>query len=210
MYSSCFDIEKRVISIGGVASTALLAHLENHNRPAIKMHEQRKHTIDPSFLIHNDETPYRFLFTIGNPYNILLSLWRRNFQDIHEVSMSFGKNWFESPLEFTQRVITKGMSLTEYLENGIDAFHMMEHIDNWINYKITGNAKILIVKYENYQRYLKDILEFFDCDRSFNFRPRSSDWTKEQTYVKELMEKVYGDVKRKIDRLPPLMKKGNF
>ena len=207
MYSSCFDIQKRVASIGGVASTALLAHLENHHRPSIKKHEQRKHTIDPSYLIHNDETPYKFLFTIGNPYDIILSLWRRNFQMIHEVSMSFGKYWFESPHEFTDWHIKPWSTLEDCLQ-GYDPYHMAEHINNWVNYKINGNAQIWIVKYENLSRYIKEIMEFFECDRPFSVRPRSCDWTKEQNHIKDGLVDTYGDIKRMVDRLPPLMKKG--
>ncbi len=143
----------------------------------------------------------------GDPFNAVLSVWRRDLHQVHEVAMSFGKFWFDSPDEFTDRRITEDLKLEDYLDAGHDAFHIAEHVDNWISYDTPPHVKILIVRYEHLADYISDVMKFLQCKRPFAVRPRKSDWTKAPKAVQDGLVKTYGAVRDKINALPPLMRR---
>jgi hypothetical protein len=143
----------------------------------------------------------------GDPFNAVLSIWKRGYQFIHEESMSFGKHWFNSPKEFNNRIIKMGMPLQDYLRKGVDAFHLGEHIDNWVHFKPPANVKILLVKYESLRLHIEEVLSFLECDRPFEVKDRTSDWTKREKPIQRGLQIVYGAVKAKVDRLPSILRK---
>lgn len=193
----------KVVSMGGVASTNLAKHIMGDNNESQKL----KHCIHPKYLIKNKNTQYKFIYLIGNPYNAICSVFNRNLQHIHEVSMTFGKLWFEEESEFKNRCIYEGMPLKKYLENNdFDKFYTEEHLDNWLNYN-DGKTKIRIVKYEYLNTHIEEILEFANCQESFPIKERKNYIENQSEEIQKLMKKMYGSLKEKIDQLPSIIRK---
>lgn len=200
------DLKYRVVSIGGVGSSALLSYVENYNEEKILIHQDRKHTIHPKYLIQSDKQ-YRFLFLIGNPYNAVLSVWRRGCQWEHERCMSFGKFWYKDHRSYKDYVIKGRLTFKQYLENGVDAFHIIDHVKNWVNYKPIRNEKIMILKYEFIPAYTNEIAKFFNKKNKFIFMDRKNNFKNEPEEIKEKLIKIYKDTKEYIDSLPPIILK---
>lgn len=198
-------ILNRVCSLGGVASSSILRHIENNNDYRIREHEKRKHTIHPKYLVELGAK--KVLFLIGNPYNSIISIFNRKLARRHEISMNFGKLWFQNKQEMTP-ILNKNTTLEEYLELGVDVFNMNEHLENWINYK-KKDLDILIIKYENLEQHVDEAMKFFNCKRKFEVKNRNSNWESMPDAIKSDLQFVYSDIKRKIDSLPSIIKKIN-
>jgi hypothetical protein len=200
------DLKHRVVSIGGVGSSALLDYVENYNKFRISAHQDRKHTIHPSYLIRSNRR-YRFLFLIGNPYNAVLSVFRRKCQWEHERCMSFGKHWVHNYRDYTRYIISSKTGLKKYLKQGVDAFNIMDHVRNWVEYEVVGLEKIMILKYEFIPAYTNEIASFFNKKKKFNFVDRHSNYESESDEIKAGLFKIYGEVKEYIDSLPAMILK---
>ena len=196
-------VETRVCSFGGVGSSNILMHIESGNRRRITLHQRRKHTIHPKYLV--DKGTKKVLFMVGNPYNALLSVFRRNYQRQHEISMGYGKYWFNRESEMKVH-INNDTTIDNYLKSGADRFNMYEHFYNWYNYE-KNDIQILIIKYEYLYLHINYIMKFLDCNKPFTVKKRLSDWRKESDDVKNGFENMYGDLKSKIDSIPSIIKK---
>lgn len=199
--------EYRIVSIGGCASSGLIFYLSNNDDELVKHYNTFKHRINPDLLIKDKNKKYKFLFLIGNPYNAVLSVWRRNLQQYHEKAMTFGKYWFKDYRKEYKKVIQEKMTLEEYLSLNIDAFHFEEHIRNWVNYQVEDNTEIMILKYEFIPSHLKEIKNFLNKKDNFKFGLRSSNWKDENKKMQNGLINVYSKVKNLVDVLPPIMEK---
>lgn len=200
-------IINRVCSLGGVGSSEILRHIENDNQEVIREHSKRKHTIHPKYLV--DLGTKRALFLIGNPYNSIVSIFDRNHKiiKIHEISMNFGKLWFKNKEEMNP-ILNDNTTLDEYLNLGRDLFNMEEHLENWLNYE-RKDLDIIIVKYENLENHIEEVMKFLRCSKLFIVKKRNSNWELKPTKTKENLMKIYGNLKNKIDKLPSIVRKIN-
>lgn len=194
----------KVVSMGGVASTKLARHIMGDNEES----QTLKHCIHPKFLITDEDTHYKFIYLIGNPYNSICSIFKHNLQHIHEVSMTYGKVWFEGPRgKIKNQYVFDGMGLEEYLKNNnVDRFYTEEHIDNWLNYD-DGHTQIRIVKYEYLENHINEILDFANCKKPFSIKKRKNYLKDQPEYIQKRMKEVYGPLKEKIDSLPSIIRK---
>lgn len=198
-------IINRVCSIGGVGSTEILKHIENDDFIRIKEHSKRKHTIHPKYLIRTGTK--KVLFLIGNPYNSVISVFKRKYARSHEISMNYGKLWFKNEEEMNP-VLSQDTKLEEYLDMNLDLFNINEHIENWINYE-TKSFDIIIVKYEFLEDHIDEIMKFLNCSKPFEIRKRNSNWKEEPEEIRKKLIKIYGDLKLKIDDFPSIIRKLN-
>ncbi len=104
-----------------------------------------------------------------------------------------------------RRAIRRETSVLEYLQAGEDRFFLREHLSNWIDYD-GEPVKILAVKYEALGDHLDEIMDFLECPRPFQVRPRSSRFHDEPPEVRAGLEAMYGSLKEKIDGLPSLIR----
>jgi hypothetical protein len=194
-----FTVTNRVVSFGGVGSSGLVAQLEEGNKDRIWYHSRDKHCLHPDLLPEVERgLAVKACFIYGNPYHAVLSVFRRGLHRRHEKSMS-------RTVRRYQRVIRKSTTVQEYLDGGVDRFFLEDHLRNWTEYA-GSQVKVLAVKYEALGDHIEEILAFLNCDRPFEVRPRTSRFDNEPEAVQKGLEAMYGELKDRIDALPPLMR----
>ena len=200
-----------LISPGSVGST----YLENLFGTRIKSvkTDYNAHERNSNLAIFNDsKVCYRF----GNPYDIVLSYFRRGFMvfpyqhtsnisgDLNTlckvpsfISSSFPNSfcWFGKP----------SWNLDEYLELDSDPFKLEEHFLNW--YKNPGrNYEIMFLKYETLNDHIEDLCSWFNIDKKYadkyQRKTRNSNYKKLNNKRLEKMKKLYGRFFDFTDNLP--------
>ncbi|WLQ13829.1 hypothetical protein O5O45_29335 [Hahella aquimaris] len=175
-------------SMGGVGSTALARHIGSISDKTI-----REHAYTPA--VYDDEVDIRLGYMFGNPYDAVLSLFRRNYQDMHAKAMNVN-----SP---TPARSLRGMTLEEYLERGVDEFNIERQFDNWVS-NLSPKHPTILIKYESLGSTIDKVLEFFQCEEPFELKRRNSSWVDQPSRIIEGLQLIYGDVAAKIDAMPPL------
>jgi len=192
-----FSATRRVVSFGGVGSSSLVAHLENGKKDQIWYHSRDKHCLEPDLLPEVKQgLDVRACFLYGDPFHSVLSVFRRGLQQRHEKSMA------RSIPDYTP-VLGKDTTVQEYLSAGVDRFFLHRHLENWVENSGT-QVKILAVKYEALGEHIQEIMEFLECDRPFEVRPRKSKYDAQPEEIQAGLEKMYGGLKARIDALPSL------
>lgn len=173
-------------SMGGVGSTALARHIGSISDKTV-----REHAFSPS--VYDSYGQLKIGYMIGSPYNSVLSIFRRGYQQMHAKAMHANSG--------TQPAKLRGMSLEEYLERGVDEFFIERQFNNWVNNPDPKHPTI-IIRYELLADNIDQILNFFDCDKSFAVKTRKSSWTDQPAHIKKGLEKIYGPLNEKIEALP--------
>ena len=173
-------------SMGGVGSTALGRHI---NSFADKT--EFEHGFSPS--VYEGQNPVMLGYMYGNPYNSILSIFRRKYQQMHVEAMHINSG--------TQPAKLKGVSLEEYLSHGIDEFFLERQFDNWTN---QDNVKVptILIKYEELEDNIDTILDFFQCKKPFAVKMRKSAWEEQPQEIQDGLVDIYGGFKEKVDAMP--------
>ena len=194
-----FVATNRVVSIGGVATTSLVTHLENGDKDRIWRHSRHKHCLEPELLPEvQNGTEVKACFIFGNPYHAVLSVFRRGLQQRRELSAGRSIPGYKPRLQ-------KNTSLLEYLEADVDRFFLGRQIENWVEYQGT-KVRILAVNYGSLGEHIQELMGFLKCDRPFEVRPRTSRYEDQPPEIKAGLAKTYGEVKARIDALPSLIR----
>jgi hypothetical protein len=180
------SFKSAMTSMGGVGSTALARHIGSIADKTV-----REHAYSPC-VYHNIKN-LRLGYMFGNPYNAVLSIFRRNYQQMHVKAMHAGTD--------TQPADLRGVTLEEYLERGVDEFFIERQFDNWVNQAHPEHPTILI-KYEELQDNIGDVLAFFGVKDSFNVKKRNSSWLDQPAHIRKGLERVYGGLYEKIEAMP--------
>lgn len=175
-------------SMGGVGSTALARHVNSISDKTI-----REHAYTPS--VYDQDKGIRLGYMYGNPYDAVLSVFRRDFQDMHSKAMNIN-----SPTPYKS---LKGVSIEQYAEEAVDHFNIQRQFDNWTNPATVKHPTILI-KYEGLGDSIEKILAFFESDKPFEVRSRNSAWMKESPQVIDGLQKMYGSLAQQIEEMPPV------
>ena len=173
-------------SMGGVGSTALARHIGSIADKTI-----REHTFSPS--VYDSFNQIRIGYMVGNPYNSVLSIFRRDYQQMHVKAMHANSG--------TKPANLRSMSLDEYLERGVDEFFIERQFNNWVNNPDPKHPTI-IIRYELLSENIDQILGFFECDKPFAVKTRKSSWTDQPTHIQKGLEAIYGPLHEKIEALP--------
>jgi hypothetical protein len=194
-----FTVTERVVSFGGVGSSALVAHLERGDEDRIWYHSRDKHCLDPELLPEAGRgLDVRACFVFGDPRAAVLSVFRRGLHRRHERSMSRAIPGYRPVLE-------AATTLEDYLEAGVDRFHLEAHLDRWIHYP-GGRVEVLAVKYEALDENIDQVLSFLRCSRPFHVRPRTRSVADEPEHVRRGLERMYGKLAARINALPALFR----
>lgn len=144
--------------------------------------------------------PVKVVYIFGDPYNAILSYFRRRKEQRKTWVKEHCKN-----IRGEYKKINENWDLLDYLKNGEDLFKLEEHFDNWTNIK-EKDYQVAVLKYESTSIYIKDLLDFIDMDPSksdkFEFKKRKSDWRNQPKEVKDLLEKMYGGFYEKYKNYP--------
>lgn len=175
-------------SIGGVGSTALARHIGS-----VADKTDREHAYSP--VVYDEECNVRLGYLYGNPYNAVISVFRRNYQDMHARAMNAGSATTPASLQ--------GVSIEAYLERGVDEFKLERQFNNWVH---TSNPRhpMILIKYEHLAGHIDEVLKFFGCRYAFQVRQRSSSWQEQPAHIREGLIRMYGGLCAKIDDMPPI------
>jgi len=176
-------------SMGGVGSTALARHLLSFaDKTALE------HAWSPAVYEGMDKVRLGYMF--GNPYNAVLSIFRREYQRMHANAMN--RN---SP---TPAVDLKGIGIEEYLERGVDEFRIERQFDNWTN---PANARhpTILIRYEALHENIDQVLSFFSCEKPFQVQRRNSQWTDQPAHIQQGLQRMYQGLMEKIEATPQIV-----
>lgn len=175
-------------SMGGVGSTALARHIGSISDKTV-----REHAFSPR--VYDNEKQIKLGYVFGNPYNSVLSVFRRGFQVMHNKAMNANSG--------SKIANLKDMSLEEYLERGIDEFNLNRQLTNWLNPELVKHPTILI-KYETLGDNIEEILAFFDCPKPFSVKTRQSSWLDQPSDIVNGLENMYGDFYKRVLEMPDI------
>ena len=173
-------------SMGGVGSTALGRHINSFADKTVD-----EHAYSP--IVYDNKKPVMLGYMYGNPYNSILSIFRRNYQQMHVQAMHVNSD--------TQPAKLKGVTLEEFLERGVDEFYLERQFANWNNPELVKVPTILI-KYEALEDDIDEILDFFQCKRPFKVKVRRSAWEDQPKNIQDGLVNIYGKFKDQVDDMP--------
>ncbi|MFT4939431.1 MAG: hypothetical protein ACI88A_002473 [Paraglaciecola sp.] len=175
-------------SMGGVGSTALGRHIGSIADKTI-----REHAHSP--IVYENEKQIRLGYVFGNPYNSVLSVFRRGYQNMNSQAMNVN-----SGVEIAD---LKGVEIDEYLQRGVDEFRLDRQFTNWLDPKLTKHPTILI-KYEELADNIEQVLDFFGCDKPFEVRTRKSSWDTQPANIVSGLVNMYGDFNQRVEKMPAI------
>lgn len=175
-------------SMGGVGSTALARHIGSISDKTV-----REHAYSPA--VYDSYTNLRLGYMFGNPYNAVLSVFRRGYQQMHVKAMNANSQ--------TVPVDLSGVGIEAFLERGVDEFHIERQFDNWADEQNAKHPTVLI-KYEGLSRSIGDVLEFFDMTKPFVVKARQSAWQSQPEHIRKGLERMYGGLAEKIEAMPDI------
>lgn len=176
-------------SMGGVGSTALARHIGSIADKTVK-----EHAYSPS--VYDDLRNVRLGYMYGNPYNAVLSIFRRDYQQMHAKAMHAGSGTHPADL--------RHMTLDEYLDRGIDEFFIERQFDNWTDESRSRHPTILI-KYEALANELDTVLAFFNVKYPFKVKERKSSWLDQPAHIRKGLERIYGGLYEEIEAMPGVL-----
>jgi len=181
-----------LVSTGGVGSCAVERWA--HDK-LCKEHLGKRwsaHTRDP--LIYTEEG-VRVLYIFGNPYNQLLSFFRRGFMKAPYLHCQHVGGLVAHLSQENQWEI--GTYLTERRE----CYKLRQHFEGWWGFK-HRQYDIMFIRYETIPNHINDLREWFGIEERFEFVPRASDFTKQSEAIQAGLVKMFGDYKEMLDALP--------
>ena len=180
------SFKSAMTSMGGVGSTALARHIGSISDKTV-----REHAWSPE--VYDDERNIRLGYMYGTPYNAVLSIFRRSYQQMHTKAMHAGAG--------TQPADLRGVTLEQYLENGKDEFFIERQFENWVN-RPNPKHPIILLKYDDLASYMDEVLSFFGVKDPFNVKQRISAFQDQPEHIRKGLEKIYGDLNEKIIAMP--------
>lgn len=182
------DFKSAMASMGGVGSTALARHIGSIADKTVK-----EHAYSPRVFDQYDNIKLGYIY--GNPYNAVLSVFRRGYQHMHVRAMNADSGTEPKNLE--------GISLEEFLAQGKDEFYMERQFDNWTS-EVNPKHPIILIKYEALADHIGEILDFFGTKDPFEVKERKSSWLDQPESIRKQLEKVYGGLFEKVEAMPSI------
>jgi len=165
------------------------------------------------------------VYIYGNPFNSLLSFYKRNRDTERKISI-IDSNGKEEPCKWLKKTcywlrgnykdVNDAWDINGYLDNGKDLFKWEENFDKWINSET--DYPILFIKSEDMWENWDEIMWHLFGKNNFKGDvnkyiklpekiQRSSDWTELSEETKTKLFNVYGNLYDKINNLPPVFLK---
>lgn len=180
--------ECKLVSVGGVGSTALGRHVWSTNDKT-----SYEHAFSPA--VFTGHPKLRLGYMYGDPYNAVLSVFRRGYQDMHIRAM-------HRHTGITPPSLAK-VSIDEYLEAGLDQFGLEAQFDRWVG-AVPAPCPLILVKYEGLAEGIGEVLDFFAVKKPFVVRPRKSSWETQPDNIRRGLEKIYGSMREKVLAMPAI------
>jgi hypothetical protein len=178
--------ECKLISCGGVGSTALGRHLWSTNDKT-----PYEHAFSPE--LFKSKPRLRLGYMYGDPYNAVLSVFRRGYQQMHSRAMHTGTGQPTPDLT--------GVTLDQYLEAGVDQFGLEAQFDRWTR-AVTPACDTILIKYEDLSENINQVLEFFSVQKPFQVRTRKTSWDSQPSHIQAGLHRIYGPLREKVLAMP--------
>lgn len=182
------DFKSAMVSMGGVGSTALARHIGSVADKTV-----REHAYSPA--VFEGMSNVRLGYMYGNPYNAVLSVFRRGYQHMHAKAMHAGSK--------TRPADMRGVTIESYLEKGVDEFCIARQFDNWTR-QAEPRHPIILIKYETMKDSIDEVLAFFGVKDPFPVKSRQSSWRDQPAHIQAGLERMYGGLNEKIEAMPPV------
>jgi hypothetical protein len=173
------------------------------------------------------------VYLYGNPFNSLLSFYRRNRDTERKISILHADGGKEEPCKWVKKTcywlrgnykdVNDDWNIDGYLDNGEDLFKWEENFDKWLNSET--DYPILFIRSEDIwekwdeivwhlfgKNNLKDDENNLKDDGTKHMKlpekiQRKSDWTGLSEETKTKLFNVYGNLYDKVNNLPPVFLK---
>jgi len=182
-------------SYGGVGAHMMLDIFKNVEMVDIDAFQKHHIKTPPKTFGTNTKVVYLY----GDPYNAILSYFRRRKQNYITWTIRHCEN-----IRGDYKKMNVNWDVKDYLKNGEDLFKLEEHFDNWT--KATGvDYEICSFKYEETPKNLGKLYEFLDIKEpkyKTHFKVRKSDWRNEDEETKNLLSDMYGSFYEKYENYP--------
>jgi len=139
--------------MGGVGSTFFIKHIKKYRSTNLSNDKDSlKHILFPPFSANRN---IKYIYIYGNPIDSVISLFRRNIQDLHSKKFLSLNNKLKS--------INLSDNLDKYAADGVDRFIFSEQFNNWL----TGSKfyPTLFIKYEKLWENLEVLYDFLEIPR---------------------------------------------
>lgn len=188
---------RQLTSFGGSGTTALGDHLlaAGVDLPATPGQFPFKHQRTPpaSAAVPSG---FRALYLVGDPRDAVMSVFRRGFQDGHYVGMHGRRPDVATEARFA--------GLDTFLAAGIDDFAIADHVEQWLGAS-DRSYPIMVVRFDRLAEAWPRIRDFFGLpgdDRGLPTRARASDWRALPRAARQRIDRMYGELARRVDALP--------
>jgi hypothetical protein len=146
--------------------------------------------------------PFRVVYLYSDPFNQILSFYRRGFFNDHHHIKSIGG-------DFKSISVNNNWTFDTYLKNGIDYFKIEDHFDTWRN--ISTNHEKIFIKYEHLPKTVDELSkacelpDWFATTVKNDFKQRQSKWTELDEQLQSYLYNMFGDFKKRLEEYPSLM-----
>jgi hypothetical protein len=187
----------QVTSFGGCGTTSLCDHLlaAGADLPTTRDCFPFKHMRFPPDP-QDVPTGFRVVYLYGDPRNAVLSFHRR-----WRLEATYGFLHLEQPPEETKPRLA---TLEAFLEAGVDELQLEDHLERWLRHE--PGYPVLFVRFESLAEAWPTIREFVGLPEEFppiEVKDRSSDWQSLPQPLRSQIDRLYGDLARRIEDWPP-------
>jgi sulfotransferase family protein len=187
----------QVTSFGGSGTTSVCDHLlvAGVDLPTTRDCFPFKHMRFPPFP-QDVPSGFRVVYLCGDPRNAVLSLCRR-----WSLETSYGFLHLQQPPEETRARLA---TLEAFLEAGVDELQLEDHVDRWLQ-RERPSYPVLFVRFELLAEAWPRVCEFVGLPPEhppIEVKDRSSDWRSLPQPLRSQIDRLYGDLARRIEGWP--------
>jgi hypothetical protein len=188
----------QVTSFGGCGTTSLCDHLlvAGADLPTTRDCFPFKHMRFPP-APQDVPTGFRVVYLCGDPRNAVLSFHRR-WSSFEATYTSLHLR--QPPEETRPRLAT----LEAFLEAGVDELQLEDHLERWLRH--APGYPVLFVRFELLAEAWPTVREFVGLPSEYppiELKDRSSDWRTLPQPLRSQIDRLYGDLARRIADWPP-------
>lgn len=184
-------------SFGGNSTSTLIKFINPYYSKITNhmwYHLELKHCLSPPKIYTHF---FKAIYIYGDPRESLISIYRRNLQDVHYFNTFQVKKKMPKTIE-------------DYLDNEIDHFQFNKHHNNWTN-KISNDRKfkILVIDYQKLWECKNQILNFLELPKSNlkdfpKYKTRQSSLNYLSSTYRRKINQMYLDLTNKINERPSI------
>ena len=165
-----------------------------------KIIKKRKFILNSRLTPINVPSDARGVYLFGNPYNSIMSMFKRGQNDSDFIETICRMLCVECP----EQLLNKKSNLDDFLDVGYDFLKLEEHFDNWFH-NLPNN--FIMVKYEGIAESSGIISQFLNIPvNTEKLTRRSSDYLKLNNSTQEKLRTILGSLNEKICNLPNIYK----